>query len=121
MTTMIFDPSKPARLFDGAAKIFSTCRDCGQLLTVIDPYSFTHPCCDAKPTEMENLTRQWITALACDEKSRATRLKKSYHHVGRPTTRLAFRRSRLRELGLADVPAGTAQQVTSHTVRASER
>lgn len=65
-----------ARLFGGAVDVYSTCRDCGEVMTVLSPYATVHPTCQAKPTAEERLATQWITALCNDEKSKAATLKR---------------------------------------------
>jgi Bifunctional DNA primase/polymerase, N-terminal len=74
--TIVFDPTKPLRLFDGAIDVYSTCRGCGETMKVLSPYVKMHPTCQDKPTDMDILTTQWLTALMHDEKSKAARLKR---------------------------------------------
>lgn len=56
-------------IFDGNATIFSTCRDCRQIMTVIDDAT-VHPTCTPKPTKLETLTQGWLsTVLAGDTRA----------------------------------------------------
>lgn len=76
MSTLIYNPAKPLRLWDGRAKVFSQCRGCGELMQIISSYIKCHPTCEDKPSKTDVLERNWIEALACDEKSKATGFKK---------------------------------------------
>jgi hypothetical protein len=72
MTTAIIDPTRPALLFDGKARIHSTCRDCGEAMLVTSAIKHTHPNCTEKPTRLETLLTGWISAvMASDYQSAA--------------------------------------------------
>lgn len=48
--------------------VYSTCRDCGGLLQVTSPSDTVHPMCTPKPTKVERLAQDWLTAaLAGDD------------------------------------------------------
>lgn len=66
----IFDPAKPGIIFDGKVKVLSTCRDCHELMQVVYPSEYVHPCCTPQPSVMESLTTGWLTCIeAGDEES----------------------------------------------------
>jgi Bifunctional DNA primase/polymerase, N-terminal len=68
-------------VFGDNVNVFSTCRDCGELMVVLDPYVKVHPCCNDKPTKAEAYTSQWIAALCRDEKSVAAVLKRKIERL----------------------------------------
>jgi hypothetical protein len=49
-------------LFDGMA-IHSTCRDCGEIMTVTDAAVHTHPCCTETQTRLETLVLGMVSCV----------------------------------------------------------
>jgi hypothetical protein len=49
-------------IFDGLT-IHSTCRDCGEAMLVVNTDDTSHPTCEAKPTELERLSADWLDAI----------------------------------------------------------
>lgn len=43
--------------------VYSTCKDCGGLLHVTSPDDTVHPTCTPKPTKVERLAQDWLTAV----------------------------------------------------------
>lgn len=43
--------------------IYTTCRDCGGLLPTLDGDHTVHPECTPRPTRIETLTQQWLSAV----------------------------------------------------------
>jgi hypothetical protein len=50
-------------IFDGQCRLYSTCRRCGQLMTVLNVDATTHPNCEPKPTQLESLTQGWMSTV----------------------------------------------------------
>lgn len=46
-------------IFDGLLDVYSTCRDCGQLMKVIHTEEHSHPGCVTVQTELESLADLW--------------------------------------------------------------
>lgn len=59
------------RIFDGNVTVYSTCRDCGQLMLVIDHGDNVHPTCTPKPTRVETLAMGYLAALRFDDEQSA--------------------------------------------------
>ena len=67
---VVYDPKHPNVLFDNLVRVYSTCRDCGQLMQVIRADCPVHPCCEPKPTLLESLATGWLSCVtAGDEES----------------------------------------------------
>jgi hypothetical protein len=45
-------------IFDGLARVYSTCRACRELMVVFEVGETVHPCCEQKPTPIEHLPPQ---------------------------------------------------------------
>jgi hypothetical protein len=61
--TPIVDPANPPRLFDGKLSVSSTCRDCGQLMTIINAADKSHPTCVRVETQLESLATLWLSEV----------------------------------------------------------
>ena len=62
--------SKP-RVFDGKLRVSSTCRDCGQLMTVIHAEDKSHPTCARVETQLESLSTLWLSEMEKGEYAQA--------------------------------------------------
>lgn len=51
-------------LFGGLARIYSTCRDCRELMIVLDADDTVHATCTPKPTKIEQLAANWLQGAA---------------------------------------------------------
>lgn len=60
---MIVDPHNPPRLFDGLARVYSTCRACGELLQIVHAQDPVHPCCTPEPLYIETLATGWLSCV----------------------------------------------------------
>lgn len=59
-------------MFGNCVCVYSTCRDCTELMHVIRADDHVHPCCESKPTKAESLGAGWLTCvLNGDEQSAA--------------------------------------------------
>lgn len=63
MTQSIIDPRNPPRLFDGKLTVSSTCRDCGEIMTVIHAEDKSHPTCAKVETQLESLATLWLSEI----------------------------------------------------------
>lgn len=54
-------------LFDGLACVYSTCRDCRELMIVLDADETVHATCEPKPTKLESLAIGWRSAVMADD------------------------------------------------------
>jgi len=62
--TVIYDPAAPPAIFDGLLKVYGTCRDCGQLMQIVNPRDTVHPnCTPPSMTYIESLTQGWLSAV----------------------------------------------------------
>lgn len=61
-------------LFDGKLDVFTTCRDCGELMKVVDSDDRSHPTCAKVETEIESLHDLYDWELGQDEDSAAQTL-----------------------------------------------
>lgn len=59
-------------LFDGLARVLSTCRRCGEPMIVLDADATVHPCCEPKPTRVESLTQGWLSTVLAGDKQAET-------------------------------------------------
>lgn len=59
----------------GGLTVQATCRDCGQAMTVLDTCETVHPCCTPKPTAVETLAVDWLSATVEGAQIEATRLE----------------------------------------------
>lgn len=50
-------------LFDDQAIVYGTCRDCKQIMKVVDAGDKVHPTCTPRPTKVESLARGWLSAV----------------------------------------------------------
>jgi hypothetical protein len=50
-------------LFDGLLTVYSECRDCGQLMTVVNEMEHVHPLCTETPTKVESLLQGWLSCV----------------------------------------------------------
>lgn len=48
-------------IFDGKLPTFTTCRDCGTLMRVINAGESSHPCCATVQTQVESLSDLWVS------------------------------------------------------------
>jgi hypothetical protein len=69
-------PPPPGRvdglLFDGLINVYGTCRDCRQIMTIIDPSQHCHPCCDpSPPTRLESLLTGWLSCIMAGDEASA--------------------------------------------------
>lgn len=55
-------------IFDGLLTVHSSCRDCGQLMTVINQRDTVHPNCAPKPTKAETLAAGWLSTVLADDR-----------------------------------------------------
>lgn len=62
--TVIYDPRNPPLIFDGLLDVYSTCRDCGELMKVITPEAHSHPGCTVVQTQAESLADLYASELA---------------------------------------------------------
>jgi hypothetical protein len=77
-------------LFDGLLTVFSECRDCGQLMTVVDEMEHVHPCCTEKPTKIESLLQGWLSCVMNgDDESAELTQEEIDVLIGRSAPRLA--------------------------------
>lgn len=61
--TVIYDPRNPPRFLDGLLDVYSTCRDCGQLMKVIRAEDHSHPTCTVVQTSAESLADLWASEI----------------------------------------------------------
>lgn len=50
----------PPLILDGLVHVYSTCRDCGQIMQVTNVRDTVHPMCQPRPTRMENWEQSWL-------------------------------------------------------------
>lgn len=63
ITGPIIDPTNPPRLFDGKLNVSSTCRDCGELMTILHAEDKSHPTCARVETQLESLATLWLSEV----------------------------------------------------------
>lgn len=68
------------RLFDGAT-IFSTCRNCRELMVVLDADEHTHPNCQPKPTKLESLATEYASAVHAGDDEAAELTAEEIHKL----------------------------------------
>lgn len=70
-----------AQLFNGGLAVNSTCRDCGLVMNVTAADQRVHPTCTLKPTELEELSGQWIDAILREDADEAALITKRIDHL----------------------------------------
>lgn len=81
MSSVIVDPSNPPRLFDGKLAVSSTCRDCGELMTVITAADKSHPTCAKVETQLESLATLWLSEVEKGDEAQADFTEKLMREV----------------------------------------
>lgn len=69
--TVIYDPATPTWLFDGLLDCFSTCRDCGTTMRVINAEQRSHPCCAIVETQLESMADLLTSELGREDWAQA--------------------------------------------------
>lgn len=87
----IFDPAKPGVIFEGKIKVLSTCRDCHELMQVVYPTEYVHPCCTPQPSIMETLATGWLTCVEAgdDESAKLTEQEMAERNARPPNLPMA--------------------------------
>lgn len=67
----LIDPGNPPRIFDGKLPVTSTCRDCGEIMTVIHAEDRSHPTCAKVETQLESLASVWLSEVEKGEDAQA--------------------------------------------------
>lgn len=60
---MIYDPTNPPLIFDGLLDVYSTCRDCGQLMKVITADQHSHPTCAIIDDQIESMNQLLLAEI----------------------------------------------------------
>lgn len=60
---MIYDPAAPPLFMDGLLDVYTTCRDCGQLMKVIHAEQHSHPLCVTVQTQLESLSDLYVAEV----------------------------------------------------------
>jgi hypothetical protein len=55
--------------------IHSTCKDCGQAMTVINTDDTCHPLCKPKTTELQQLASDWLDAILASDETTAAEIE----------------------------------------------
>lgn len=71
ITDPIIDPTNPPRLFDGKLNVTSTCRDCGELMTILHAEDKSHPTCARVETQLESLATLWLSEVKKGDEAQA--------------------------------------------------
>lgn len=77
--------------------IYTTCRDCGDLLLITDMDDTVHPLCEPQPTKIERLTDAWLDLIKADCDANDQQLER----IEKQINELNNRPPRLREAALA--------------------
>lgn len=51
---------QPRNIFDGLVTVYSTCRDCGEVMLVTGHSDTVHPTCEPQPTQLEKWEQSWL-------------------------------------------------------------
>jgi Bifunctional DNA primase/polymerase, N-terminal len=79
----MIQPTK--QLFDGQLRVYSTCRDCGEIMQVTNPDDKVHPGCTPRLTLMESLLAGWLSTVeAGDHEAEMLTLKEIEELESRP-------------------------------------
>lgn len=78
----IINPDNPVRVFDGRLPVSSTCRDCGQIMTVINAADKSHPTCVKVETQLESLGTLWVSEVEKGDDAQADLTEQLMREVG---------------------------------------
>lgn len=65
-------PQTIPAIFYGLVDVYSTCRDCHQLMRVTDCGDTVHPNCVDRPTKVESLAIGWLSAILAEDYAAAS-------------------------------------------------
>jgi hypothetical protein len=105
--TIIQDPGKPSLLFDGQLTVMSTCRDCGEMMQVINADDKVHPGCTPKPTVLESLCTGWLSCVYAKDYEAAKLTRKEIEELEQEPPDLAAAAVQYAEQGWRVFPLAT--------------
>jgi hypothetical protein len=79
--TALYDPAAPPLIFDGNLAVYSTCRDCGELMKVITADQHSHPTCTIVQTQLESLADLWLAEVNAGNHEQADQTVELIHNV----------------------------------------
>jgi Bifunctional DNA primase/polymerase, N-terminal len=88
---IIHDPSNPYPIFDGNVPVYSTCRDCGKTMIVVNADETVHPTCTPRPTKLESLATGWLSCVEAgdEESAKLTELELQKYEAKPPNLKAA--------------------------------